>query len=174
MGYWRSFAEEHLLGSDRLVRNLYDLRQVDHLSERAIRIAVELNSDPLHRNIRLAVVVKDIAIKDAVQKISDLTPAGGARMQVFTDLAEAEAWLNRPMEEFHGLAGFDGWDAYHTRRVLHPSTFLRVGSCEVGCTFIYIRKFNVGYRPKEMENPTYVGQVSMKIPARNFFWIGFY
>ena len=87
LGHWRSFAEEHLLGSDRLVRNLYDLRQVDHLSERAIRIAVELNSDPSTRNIRLAVVVKDIAIKDAVQKISDLTPAGGARMQVFTDLA---------------------------------------------------------------------------------------
>jgi hypothetical protein len=98
LGHWRSFAEEHLLGSDRLVRNLYDLRQVDHLSERAIRIAVELNSDPSTRNIRLAVVVSDPALQESIRKISDLTPAGGVRMQVFTDLAEAEAWLNRPME----------------------------------------------------------------------------
>ena len=30
---WHEFAEEHLLGSDRLVRNLYDLRQVEHISE---------------------------------------------------------------------------------------------------------------------------------------------
>jgi hypothetical protein len=98
LGHWRAFAEEHLLGSDRLVRNLYDLRQVDHLSERAIRIAVELNSDPSTRNIRLAVVVSDPALQESIRKISDLTPAGGVRMQVFTDLAEAETWLNRPME----------------------------------------------------------------------------
>jgi hypothetical protein len=98
LGHWRSFAQEHLLGSDRLVRNLYDLRQVDNISERAIRIAVELNSDPSTRNIRLAVVVKNLELKEAIQKIADLTPAGGARMQVFTDLDAAEAWLNRPME----------------------------------------------------------------------------
>ena len=98
LGHWHNFAQEHLLGSDRLVRNLYDLRQVDRVSERAIRIAVELNSDPSTRNIRLAVVVSDPALKDSIQRISDLTPAGGARMEVFTDLEEAEAWLNRPME----------------------------------------------------------------------------
>lgn len=98
LGHWRDFAEEHLIGSDRLVRNLYDLRQVDHISERAIRIAVEMNSDPSTRNIRLAVVVKDPSIVDAVQKISDLTPGGGARMKVFTNLDEAENWLDRPME----------------------------------------------------------------------------
>jgi len=98
LGHWRDFAEEHLLGSDRLVRNLYDLRQVGQISERAIRIAVELNSDPSTRNIRLAVVVKDPALQESIQKIADLTPAGGARMKVFTDLEEAETWLNRPME----------------------------------------------------------------------------
>lgn len=97
LGHWRNFAEEHLIGSDRLVRNLYDLRKVEHISERAIQIAIELNSDPSTRNIRLAVVVKDDAVKDAIQKISDLTPAGGARMEIFTDIDEAEKWLIRPM-----------------------------------------------------------------------------
>ncbi len=95
---WHDFAEEHLLGSDRLVRNLYDLRKVGHISERAIQVAVELNSDPSTRNIRLAVVVADEEVKEAVQKIADLTPVGGARMAIFTDLDAAEAWLNRPIE----------------------------------------------------------------------------
>jgi hypothetical protein len=98
LNHWRQFAEEHLLGSDRLVRNLYDLRAVDQISERAINIAVELNSDPSTRNIRLAVVVKDESVSDSIQKISDLTPAGGARMGIFTSIEQAEEWLNRPME----------------------------------------------------------------------------
>ena len=98
LGHWRNFAEEHLIGSDRLVRNLYDLRKVDHISERAIQIAVELNSDPSTRNIRLAVVVRDDSVKDAIQKISDLTSAGGARMQIFTNIDDAEKWLSRLMD----------------------------------------------------------------------------
>ena len=44
---WHDFALEHLLGSDRLTRNLYDLRKVKDISEKAIRTAVEVNSDPL-------------------------------------------------------------------------------------------------------------------------------
>ena len=98
LGHWQKFADEHLLGSDRLVRNLYDLRKVDHLSERAVQIAVALNSDPSTRNIRLAVVVASEGVKTAIQKVSDLTSSGGARMGIFTDVAEAEEWLNRPME----------------------------------------------------------------------------
>jgi len=98
LNHWHNFAEEHLIGSDRLVRNLYDLRQVEHLSERAIHVAVELNSDPSTRNIRLAVVVKDDTVKNAIQKISDLTPVGGARMGIFTSVSLAEEWLSRPME----------------------------------------------------------------------------
>ena len=84
LGHWQKFAEEHLIGSDRLVRNLYDLRQLDHLSERAIQMAVALNSDPSTRHIRLAVVVKNPEVKVAIQKIADLTPSGGARMAIFT------------------------------------------------------------------------------------------
>jgi hypothetical protein len=98
LGHWQKFAEEHLIGSDRLVRNLYDLRQIDHISDRAVQMAVALNSDPSTRNIRLAVVVKNKDVKAAVQKVSDLTPAGGARMGIFDNLDEAEEWLNRPME----------------------------------------------------------------------------
>ena len=96
--HWHQFAEEHLLSSDRLVRNLYDLRKVERISERAIQMAVELNSDPSTRNIRLAVVVANDEIREAVRKIADLTPVGGAHMAIFTDMDEAEAWLNRPIE----------------------------------------------------------------------------
>ena len=95
---WHRFSEEHLLGSDRLVRNRYDLRRVERISERAVQMAVELNSDPSTRNIRLAVVVASEDVRAAIQKIADLTPVGGARMAIFVNLDEAEAWLNRPIE----------------------------------------------------------------------------
>lgn len=98
LGHWHQFAEEHLLGSDRLVRNLYDLRQVERLSDEAVQVALELNSDPSTRNIRLAVVVSSDQVRDSIQKISDLSASGGSRMAIFTNLDEAEAWLNRPIE----------------------------------------------------------------------------
>jgi hypothetical protein len=98
LGHWHQFAEEHLLGSDRLVRNLYDLRQVERLSEEAVQVALELNSDPSTRNIRLAVVVSSDLVRDSIQKINDLSASGGSRMAIFTNLDEAEAWLNRPIE----------------------------------------------------------------------------
>ncbi|MFN2234969.1 MAG: hypothetical protein ACK2U1_12145 [Anaerolineales bacterium] len=98
LGHWHQFAEEHLLGSDRLVRNLYDLRQVEKLSEEAVQVALELNSDPSTRNIRLAVVVSSEHVRESIQKINDLSASGGSRMAIFTNLEEAEAWLNRPIE----------------------------------------------------------------------------
>ncbi|MGD8753344.1 MAG: STAS/SEC14 domain-containing protein [Anaerolineales bacterium] len=96
--HWHEFASEHLLGSDRLTRNLYDLRQVEEISEDAIQIAIELNADPSSRNIRLAVVVSTERVKLAMQNIADLTPAGGVRMAIFEEIDQAEAWLSRPME----------------------------------------------------------------------------
>ena len=51
---WHEFALEHLLGSDRRTRNLYDLRAVKEIPEKAVRAAVDANSDPSARNIRLA------------------------------------------------------------------------------------------------------------------------
>jgi hypothetical protein len=99
LAHWRKFSEEHLLGSDRLTRNLYDLRKVERLSERALRVAIELNSDPSTRNIRLAVVVANNEVRAAIQKVADSTPGAGARIKIFDDLEAAEDWLNRPIEQ---------------------------------------------------------------------------
>ncbi len=94
--HWREFALEHLLDSDRLTRNLYDLRAIHSLSEEAVDYAVEVNNDPSVRNIRLAVVVEDEQVSHAVHEIAALT-TGGVEMAVFKDMQSAEDWLNRPL-----------------------------------------------------------------------------
>ena len=66
---WREFALEHLMGADRRTRNLYDLRAVKEIPEKAIRLAVEANSDPSARNIRVAVVVADEKVAGAVREV---------------------------------------------------------------------------------------------------------
>ncbi len=97
---WREFALEHLFDSDRRTRNLYDLRQVKEITEEAIQFAVEANSDPSARNIRLAVVVATQAVSEAVREIVAIStaPGGGTNMKLFSDMDEAEAWLSRPLE----------------------------------------------------------------------------
>jgi hypothetical protein len=95
--HWREFALEHLYDSDRLTRNLYDLRQVERVPDEAARFAVEANSDPAARNIRLAVVVANEKVRQAILDISAMTAPGGVEMGVFTDMDVAEAWLNRPL-----------------------------------------------------------------------------
>ena len=97
--HWRSFSIQHLYDSDRLTRNLYDLRQLAEISAEAIRVALEVNSDPSARNIRLAVVVANEKVRQAILEIADLTPAGGVETRIFTDLGEAEAWLSAPLEK---------------------------------------------------------------------------
>jgi len=97
---WRDFALEHLLGSDRLKRNLYDLRAVKDISEKAIRSAVEVNSDPSARNIRLAVVVGSETAAKAIRDIAALAlPETSAAVKIFTVMDEAEAWLARPLDQ---------------------------------------------------------------------------
>lgn len=97
--HWRNFALTHLYDSDRLTRNLYDLRLIDHVSEEAIKFAVEANSDPAARNIRLGVVVANENVRKAVMEISALTTIpGGVEMRIFTNLYEAEDWLSRPLD----------------------------------------------------------------------------
>lgn len=97
---WHDFALEHLLGSDRLTRNLYDLRAVKQINEKAVRMAVEVNSDPSARNIRLAVVVGSKEAAQAIREIAALAlPETAAAMKIFTDLDEAEAWLSRPLDQ---------------------------------------------------------------------------
>jgi hypothetical protein len=98
--HWRDFAFEHLLGADRLTRNLYDLRQVGEIPEKAIHTAIEVNSDPAARYIRLAVVVANPALADAIRKIYySVTPETSAAIKVFSDMEVAEAWLARPLDQ---------------------------------------------------------------------------
>ena len=96
---WHDFALDHLLGSDRFTRNLYDLRKVRDINEKAVRTAVEVNSDPSARNIRLAVVVGSEAAATTIREIASLAlPETSAAVKIFTDLDEAEAWLSRPLD----------------------------------------------------------------------------
>jgi len=97
---WREFALEHLLGVDRRTRNLYDLRAVQDIPEKAIRLAVEANSDPSARHIRVAVVVADEKVANAIREVAALAlPEAAAAMKLFTDINEAEAWLGRPLDQ---------------------------------------------------------------------------
>ena len=98
--HWHDFALEHLLGADRLTRNLYDLRQVGDIPEKAVRTAIEVNSDPAARFIRLAVVVVNQKVSDAMREIYyAVNPETSAAIKVFTDMDAAEAWLARPLDQ---------------------------------------------------------------------------
>jgi hypothetical protein len=97
--HWRDFAAQHLYDSDRLTRNLYDLRALEHLPESAIRVAVEVNSDPAARNIRLAVVVANEQVGQTIRQIAALTPGAGVQAKIFTDFDTADAWLSEPLEK---------------------------------------------------------------------------
>jgi len=97
---WRSLSMEHLLGLSGRTRNLYDLRAVKEIPEKAIRAAVEANSDPSARNIRVAVVVADDNVANAVRSVAAQAETESASaMKLFTDINEAEAWLARPLDQ---------------------------------------------------------------------------
>jgi 2-amino-4-hydroxy-6-hydroxymethyldihydropteridine diphosphokinase len=95
--HWREFALAHLEDSNHLTTNMYDLRQIEELSDEAIQYAVEVNTDPSVRNIRLAVVVASERVRKALQEIDALSAGYGVEMGIFTDIEEAESWLNRPL-----------------------------------------------------------------------------
>jgi hypothetical protein len=98
--HWHDFALEHLLGSDRLTRNLYDLRQVKEIPAKAVNIAIEVNSDPAARNIRVAVVVSSDKVANAVRELYyQSLPETSAAIKIFTDMEAAEAWLSRPLDQ---------------------------------------------------------------------------
>jgi hypothetical protein len=98
--HWHTFALEHLLGSDRRTRNLYDLRAVKEIPEKAIRFAVEVNSDPSARNIRVAVVVANEKVAEAIRNVAAMAlPETAAALKLFADINEAEAWLARPLDQ---------------------------------------------------------------------------
>ncbi len=98
LAHWREFSMQHLIDSDRLTRNLYDLRQINTLPEEAIQYAIEVNNDPSVRNIRLAVVVANEQVYEGLKRIDALTSSpGGVEMGVFMSVEEAETWLERPL-----------------------------------------------------------------------------
>ena len=100
ISHWHDFALEHLLGSDRLTRNMYDLRQIKDIPEKAIHIAMEVNSDPAARNIRLAVVVNNEKLANAIREIYySVSPETSAAIKIFHDMDTAEAWLVRPLDQ---------------------------------------------------------------------------
>ena len=97
---WRTFAMDHLLGMDRRTRNLYDLRAVKEIPEKAIRAAVEANSDPSARNIRVAVVVANEEVANAIRQVAARAlPETASALKLFTDIDEAETWLARPLDQ---------------------------------------------------------------------------
>ena len=96
LNHWRKFSLEHLYDSDRLTTNLYDLRALKELPDLALQFAAEVNSDPSVANIRLAVVASNPAVIEKLRRLSDLNPSG-VEMKLFSNLAEAEAWLSRPL-----------------------------------------------------------------------------
>ena len=97
---WSDFAMEHLLGVDRRTRNLYDIRVVKEIPEKAVRMAVEANSDPSARNIRVAVVVADENVAEAIRSVAALAlPASASAMKIFADMDEAESWLARSLDQ---------------------------------------------------------------------------
>src|SRR5512146_2012165 len=98
--HWRHFALEHLLGVARRTRNLYDLRAVKEIPEKAIRMAVEANSDPAARHIRVAVVVADEQVANAIRNVAAMAlPETASAMKLFADINQAEAWLGRPLDQ---------------------------------------------------------------------------
>ena len=99
IAHWREFALEHLLSLDGLTRNLYDLRAIRAIPEKAIHAAIEVNSDPSARNIRLAVVVEGEPLANSVREIYyAVLPETSAAIKIFTSLDAAEAWLARPLD----------------------------------------------------------------------------
>jgi hypothetical protein len=100
LAHWHDFALAHLLEADRRTRNLYDIRAVKEIPEKAIRMAVDANSDPSARNIRVAVVVADQSVADVIRNVAaGSLPEAASVIKIFLDINEAEAWLARPLDQ---------------------------------------------------------------------------
>ena len=92
--HWREFALRHLQTADHNTRNLYDLQLITTLPEAARHLALEVADDPAARNVRTAVVVASPQVRAALEEI--ITLSERVNLRLFTDLAEAEAWLAQP------------------------------------------------------------------------------
>ncbi|MCX6024964.1 MAG: STAS/SEC14 domain-containing protein [Chloroflexi bacterium] len=94
LAHWQAFAQRHLQGAERFNRNLYDLRAVAVIPPDAIQLAEDVNADPAARFVRVAVVVSSKAVQQALAGLAQLS--SGVEMEVFSNLEEAERWLDRP------------------------------------------------------------------------------
>ena len=96
---------EHLLGADRRTRNLYDIRAVKEIPEKAIRMAVEANSDPLHGISVWRWWWRIKMLRRRSVMLLRALPEAASAMKIFTDMNEAEAWLARPLDQiYHSMS----------------------------------------------------------------------
>lgn len=96
---WQEFSFDHLMSSDRLTRNLYDLREVEEIPHHVVDLAIQVNSDPSTRNVRVAVLVANEEVREAILNVSAGAVGSGAAIRIFTKLAEAEDWLQKSVEQ---------------------------------------------------------------------------
>ncbi len=62
--------------------------------------AMEHLLSPSARSIRVAVVVADEKVANAIRNVAALTlPETASALKLFTDINEAEAWLARPLDQ---------------------------------------------------------------------------
>src|SRR5260221_13964665 len=95
---WHQFAMDHLLGVDRRTRNLYDLRAVKEIPEKAIRAAVDANSDPSARNIRVAAADEDDKVLYPNREGGARALAGtSSRQKLLTQINAPDAQKARPV-----------------------------------------------------------------------------
>ena len=67
---------------------------------KAIHAAIDVNSDPAARNIRVAVVVNSEKVASAVREFYyQSLPETSAAIKIFIDMDAAEAWLSRPLDQ---------------------------------------------------------------------------
>jgi hypothetical protein len=73
---------------------------VEEIPEKAVHAAIDVNSDPAARNIRVAVVVNSDRVAKAVRELYyQSLPETSAAIKIFSDLEAAEAWLSRPLDQ---------------------------------------------------------------------------
>lgn len=97
LSIWRKVATSHLIDAERGNRNLYDLRAVPVIPEKAIQVAIEVNSDAGASYVRIAVVA---ANEQSVRRLRMIDAASrGVELGIFMVMEEAEAWLRRPFSQ---------------------------------------------------------------------------
>ena len=80
------------------VTDLSDVTRPE-IPAKAIELAVEVNSDPSTRNLRVAVLVGSEKARQAIMEVAAGAVGSGAALRIFTRMADAETWLAKSMEQ---------------------------------------------------------------------------